>query len=162
MQVFVEFNLAEAFHLARYTERNRKVLTETAALRFYKYIRGRYLSLSGGRGEWPPLADSTIKKKEQRALSNNPSAILRETDTLLGSLDVVFKSGTWLVGYVHDGPHNDSRKSIEEIAVYHNQGTDTMPQRPVLALPSSRVQRQMVEDVRNQYNKEIRRVRRKR
>lgn len=103
-----------------------------------QYLRNRFLALSGGRGKWKELADSTIRKKK------GDERILRhKRDLLLTSILTDMTQKGYFVGYIEDVPHPDARVSTEQLAIYHHYGEGNNPERRVLVEPPVNVKSRM-------------------
>lgn len=169
--IWVHWDLTQIFQLKRFSDKNRPILLRVAAQRYAKFLRNRFISLSAGSsrdGQWRNLVERTIKRKERR-LAKNPHYILRETDQLLNSIRARSREQEYIVGVFDNTPHikvepNDPDITILELVKIHQgigKRSPHIPIRPIVVLPNGRVQRQMVNDVRKEYDKIIRKNRRK-
>jgi hypothetical protein len=104
----------------------------------------RFATFSRGRGDWPPLAPATVKRrrKGKRGSGQVAHAILRDTNMLFASLQPssggLLKPKTLPLGLrvsfgstkkYSDGP------TLNAVATYHHKGGGRLPQRIILALP---------------------------
>lgn len=105
---------------------------------YWHYLRNRFISLSAGSGGWPPLKESTIKRKERRirqfGFTTSPHWILRESNTLLGALGVDYTKDGVVVGFIKDKPYpakiRRSGMSVYQVAEVHQRT------RPIIVEPS--------------------------
>lgn len=130
--------------------------------RYESFVRGRFdrLSKSGGKGQWPPLAASTVRAKlsSGRGVISMSAArgrvesalvgggkvvqILVETGQLRRSLEI---TGT---GHVRKSIPNGIRTgTTDRTSVYHQHGTNKMPARPIYVYPPKRVADAMAADL---------------
>lgn len=144
----------------RFQERNRPTLIETAAYRYLKYLRNRYIALSSRGSTWPPLKQVTIYSKTQRGIADKPEWRLREYDILLNAMDIKVIAKRTYVGFVRNRRHPRGA-TIFELVRKHSTGEGKLPVREVLGLPSRQTAKRMAQDVRDQYNRIIRRNRRR-
>lgn len=155
-------SMSNLINVQRYAKHNRSTLVEAAAQRYVNFLRSSYIRRSAGGGGWPGLAESTIKSKESRGIAENPSAILRESDTLLDLLDAQQTSDGYEVGYFDDSTHSRGHISIFELVEVHTYGIGkNLPERPIIVDPDGRTESRMRDDILKSYNKVIRANRRK-
>lgn len=152
----IVIDLRPLLEVTRYAVKNRPTLLKVAADRYVSYLRNRYFAMSSGGGDWPPLQESTIIRKERRGWASDPDAILRETDTLIDSIGSRTRGQYVYVGFVRNSGHPRA-PSILELARIQQEGTATIPFRPIIVPPNSRTRRQMVEAIKKEYNKIIKR-----
>lgn len=164
LTINVAIDISPLMNVNRYVKKNQSTLLKTAANRYLTYLRNRYISLSSGSGEWPPLAESTIKRKKRRIQQGygtaNPESILRETDTMLDTLGIRTRGKYVYVGYVREKPHPRG-PSVNQLVNIHANGGVYLPSRNAMASPNNSTRIRMVEDIRDQYNKVIRQNRKK-
>lgn len=125
-------------------------------------MKKRFLRLSRGNGggEWPPLAESTIRQRRHgkrgrykrgrgamrraKRSGGGQVSILWDTGTLVSTLDPVFHGrgqiqkvirGGLKVGIGGPEVHPSGRLTIGKIAQYHQQGLGRLPQRKILVPP---------------------------
>jgi len=154
-------DLKELMNINRYTEKNRTVLLDTAANRYLKYLKTRFISFSAGRGDWDPLKPDTIRIKTKRGVRGNPSWILRESDTLLNSLGIKKETGRIRVGLTRYRAHPRFNGTSIMLRKIHQYGDGVVPQRIIVPVIASNTRRQIVDDIKKEYNKIIRANRRK-
>lgn len=152
----IVIDLRPLLDVTRYATKNRPTLLKVAGKRYVSYLRNRYFAMASGGGDWPPLQESTIVRKERRGWANDPDAILRETDTLIDSIGTRTRGQYVYVGFVRNSGHPRG-PSVLELARIHQEGTATIPFRQIIVEPNSRTKRQMVEDIKKEYNKIIKR-----
>ena len=124
-----------------------------AANRYLVWLQKRYQKYSMGGGSWPALAESTIKRKKQ-----NKRVILVEFMDLYGAL-AVRRSGKnqYTVGIFSSEPARRSDKTLRQIATLHQHGEGRLPQRQIVVMPSSHVNRAMRKDIQDGVDEDIRR-----
>jgi len=129
----------------------QKLIIEAMIFRYKEYAFRRFLQLSGGGGEWPPLAASTIRKKR------GDSRILIAAGNLRDSLiPVRNKKNTGTVAYptnegvrfgFSDETHPGSGKSFRELATIHTKGRGYNPKRVVIDEPDQKTLDTIEQDV---------------
>lgn len=139
----------------RFQRQNQPTLISTAAERFARYQRSRFISLSSRPGQWAKLKDSTVERKERRGIADNSEWILREYDVMLNAIGVKIIGKRTYVGFVRDRRHPRG-KMISQLVRIHSLGLRNLPIRKPLGLPNRSTMRKMVEDVRDRYNRIIR------
>lgn len=154
-------NLKPLLNVNRFQEQNRPTLLKVAGNRYLKFQRSRFIANASGGGSWAALARSTIQAKTRRGIAADPEWILREYDVLLNELAIKVQGKQLLVGYVRNRSH-PSGKSVYFLVRVHTRGTSRIPSRKVISEPTQTVLRGMVQDIRDEYNKVIRRERRAR
>jgi len=118
----------------------------------------RYNTFAAGGGDWPPLAPSTVRKKEKKGLDPR---ILIETGTLFDTLDpslsfnpdgsseITIMNGIVGVGFNEDMHAPSIEKghplTIAELGGFHQRGTVNMPQREILVSPDKDATEEMVD-----------------
>lgn len=156
----VVVDLANALNIKRYSQNNKPKLVETAANRYLQYSRNRYISLSAGGGEWPGLKLTTVARKIRRGIADDPTAILRESDTILNELQVKIIGKVTYVGIFSNRMHPRG-PAITKLALIHTVGTILIDARPIVVSPPNQVRKRMVDDIRTTYNKLIRQQRKR-
>lgn len=141
-------DLRKVLNVSRFSRRNQPVLTKTAAQHYVNFLRERYLINSAGGGDWPGLKEETIKRKERRGIAEDPSAILRESDTVLESLGIRTRGQLVYAGFVREKDHPRG-PSVNQLVIIHSTT------RRIIILPSNNVRRKMAESARKEYNKLI-------
>lgn len=132
--------------------------------RYLAEQRRRYNKNSRGGGDWPPLAESTKRrrKKARRGYGRRPRqhSILRDTGTLFRALTIgaagnLFKrirSGV-RVGFGGPKRHPNGDVTIADLAEIHDRGKGRVPQRYLLYPPSQRLQAAMRRDTKRALRK---------
>lgn len=157
IKINVEVDLGHLLAVTRYAEKNRPVLLRTAANRYLRYLEQRYLRLG------PPLRPSTVASKKSRG-SDTPSAVMRESDHTRTQLSTKVVGQQIFVGYVRNSAVNRPSSKIKSTFVLvklHRTPHASNPARPIIVQPSDGIKRRMVDDIKNDYNKLIRRFRRR-
>lgn len=126
------------------------------AARYRGFVQRRFNDYSKGSGDWPPLAESTIKARRGKGIK---VAILRDTSTLFAALAPVFAGAPGAlerripfgirVGY--GGPHghpSGGRATIADIAKFHNDGAGNLPERKIIVPPAKWHLDRMAADMR--------------
>ncbi len=166
----IMLDLKEVLQFTRIVRTQKPALLKAAANRFARYTRQRFISLSGkGGGEWPKLHPTTVSRKEARGIAQNPSWILRESDTLLKSLGAKPKNDYYIVGIVKPAlkPPPTYMKVVKrtrrkvtykaittgQLARFHHFGRGNNPRRPIFTKPNTNMRKQMTEDVRKELRK---------
>jgi len=158
LKIDVTIDISEYLNIMRYAEKNRRILVELAAERYQQWLIRRFLSLSGGGGHWTELKQSTVDRKEREGLVENPNWILRETGSLLDNITMEdTEDGSITVGYNdEDAEHERSVMSIGELVRHqYAEGRDA------IAEPDSSTRRRMAADVKKEFDKIVRRMRKK-
>lgn len=164
VKINVNLNLSQLMNVDRFQKRNQPILISTAADRYYKFLRNRFIALSsrgskdGSRG-WKILDPVTVKSKEYRGIADNPDWILREYDVLLNAMGTKTTGKKTFVGFVRNRKHPRG-KMVFQLVRIHGRGENNLPIRQMVALPSRSVAKKMAQDVRDQYNRVIRKNRR--
>lgn len=106
------------------------------------FVRQRFAMQSRGGGEWPPLAQSTIKRRRG---SGQGAAILRDTGALFASLQPNLEGAGLLkssplkpLGFRATLASSRTYKSgatLQEVAEYHHHGEGRLPERTILVMP---------------------------
>lgn len=135
----------------------RSMFTQWGA-RYLGFIRRRFVRHSRGGGDWKPLAESTkrarrgpkrrLKKGRKKGAktttrgSGRKFAILRDTSTLFGALTIGAPGNLFepiddgiRVGFGGPSRHSGGKATIRDIAIAHDEGTKTVPARPILVEP---------------------------
>lgn len=154
----VRLNLQSLMNVDRFQKKNQSALISVAAQRYFKYLRNRFISNASGGNQWPPLKESTIERKERRGIADNPEWRLREYDYLLNSMGVKIIGKQTRVGFVKDRRHPRG-KTVFQLIKIHGRGEGGLPIRQAIGLPNRSTSKQMAKDVRDQYNKLIRKNR---
>lgn len=142
--------------------KKEKVFGE-AADRYLKYLHSRFIALSSGGG-WPPLEESTVKRKEQRkkkyGTPAHPRWILRETNQLLNNIETASTREGFRIGYlnrkIHKGTKDrrKSRISVSKLAEIHHFGIGQKV-RPIVVVPNGATLRLMVQAIQKKYGEII-------
>lgn len=147
----VTTDIRSLINIQRYAEKNRPLIVRTAANRYLQFLRNRYISLSAGSSsQWMPLALSTVLRKIRRGIADDPTAILREYDVLLNSLNLKVNGQITYVGYTSDKKHPRGPSVFFLVIIHADTG------RRIIVLPSESVKKRMVDDIRKDYNKIVR------
>jgi len=155
----VNIDLSKVMNIKRFEQKNQPLLLSTAAARYEQFLRNRFIRNSRGGGQWVSLAASTIKRKEQRGIADRPELILRESDLMLDSIGTKVVSGTTFVGFVRDRAHTRKIRLLRLVRI-HTIGGPKLPSRKVVDYPDSNTRMKMVDDIKDQYNKQLRKNRR--
>lgn len=124
------------------------------------FLRRRFVEQSKGGSDWPPLAESTIRKrrrpKGKGSATGSNVAVLRDTGILLAALSPQLSPGgvedrdsssfTLRVGYGGDAPHPRADMAISSLAKIHHEGGKHLPQRQVVVSPDQATIRKLAED----------------
>ena len=123
-----------------------------AAERYLRWLQKRYQKYSMGGGDWPDLAESTVRRKKQ-----NKDVILVEYMNLYNSL-AVRRSGKsqYTVGIFSQQTARRSSKTLQQIATIHQRGEGRVPQRRIVVMPSTGVNRSMRQDIQKGVNEDVR------
>lgn len=157
LKLSVITDLKQLLNVQRFAKSNQPVLLNAAAKRYVQYLRNRFISLSSRPGTWPKLAESTIKRKIRVKVAVNPKWILRESDTMLNSLGIRTRGNQVLAGFVRDRPHPRA-KSVNYLVKLHSHIIESkLPYRPAIGSPNNATRKRMTEDIRDEYNRVIRR-----
>ncbi len=129
---------------------------------YLAFIRKRFVAFSSGAGNWKPIEERgrdkrANAKREAKGKKRKGSKILRDTGVLLGALSIgaagnLFKriKGGVRVGFSDSVQHDDETDAtIRDIAVYHDEGTDIIPQREILAEPSPNAEKKFKEIIKD-------------
>lgn len=105
------------------------------AARYRSFVQERFVKLSRGGGEWPPL-------------KTRVGSILRDTNTLFAALSPAFSGAPGAlqqkipfgirVGFGGPGGHPGG-PSVTEIARWHHEGAGFLPVREIIVTPPQRV-----------------------
>lgn len=155
IKINVTADLSPALNPLRYLDKNRPIILKTAAERYLRYLKERFIRLSRGGGEWSPLEESTIASKKSRG-SPTPRTILREFSDLFNSMGMRIGRNTWYVGFVTNfgiSRPSDRASGTISLAKLHTKGGGRNKIRRVIGLPSEHVRRAMLEDIRKEYKK---------
>lgn len=139
-------------------------MTRQWGRRYLGFVKKRFVKLSRGGGGWKALASSTIRgrrkprgktARSKTRRTGGKAAILRDTGTLLGALDVGGRGNLFKdipngvrVGFKGGTKHPSGKATIAEIAVFHNVGGrgGKPPQRAILVEPDAETIRGMNSD----------------
>lgn len=134
---------------------SRKVFLQWAA-RYRGFVRERFVLFSRGGGDWPPL-----KRKRKRG-ARSRAALLRDTGTLFGALDIQFtgKPGQLQriipdgiqVGFGGPAKHPKAKISVAQLAAIHHSGVG-VPKREIIVDPPKKVTDAMAGDVERHWRK---------
>lgn len=139
------------------------------AVRFRSFLQQRFdgLSKGSGGGDWPPLAEST-KRRRRLARKGHASrksggsaarvfAILRDTGTLFAALTPAFtkKPGQLQedipfgvrVGFGGPAKHPKCNATISDIARFHQMGVGKLPVREIVVPPDDQLKARMAQDM---------------
>lgn len=155
---YVSYDISKFVKLQRNVSRGARGPLRQAyqkmGVRYLTFLRQHFRASSAGDGEWPALAESTLKKKKKKG--HRRKGILRVTDTLYRSLNVgapgnVFKfSDKGLeVGIGGSAPHNDDGIAIGRLAYIHNRGLAGIPQRVIIVKPDPVTSRGFIRDIKS-------------
>ena len=116
------------------------------------FLTRRYFLFSQGGGDWRPLKPATLHAKERKGLL---PFILRATDLMFQSFapafaakpspigkDVPFGVRVSFAGGMHQ-LYPGTTKTVAEVAMYHQQGGDTLPQRKIIVPPDAETKKAM-------------------
>jgi hypothetical protein len=165
-RIYIQIELKAIMKFRRMAPQRRKELFGTAAERYKQYLRKRYISNSSGKGGWAELKKSTKQRKKRRGIATNPNWILRESNTLLNSMDYQLNPKGFEIGYlgiksqdIH--PTNDYTAApitVGGLAEVHHFGLGRQIARPIIVEPDSRHYKLIIEAVQKEFNKLIREV----
>lgn len=107
--------------------------------RYGVFIRGDFKRQSGGGGRWPVLSPETIARRKKEGKG---AKILRNLGHLLTALDIgapgnrfeLMKTGC-LFGFGGPAKHPGGKARIADIARFHDEGTNRLPQRKIIVPP---------------------------
>jgi len=135
------------------------------AARYLSFAAERFDKFSKGGGDWPPLKESTIRRrrgqrtKKERAASAKKkglrAAILVDTGTLKAALSPSFEAPGQVkdliprgvrVGFGGSAKHGGG-VTIAELAKYHDSGMGRNPKREIIVQPSDKVLHAMSDDL---------------
>jgi hypothetical protein len=169
---YVRLNLSPLKRFTRSLQRTRSsdldAMYKRWAARYLGFAQRRFARQSRGGGEWPRLAQSTVQKRRRggrsrggsNQVATNPRAtggrvaILRDTGTLYGALDIGARSNTRRinngirVGFMGQQPHGNSRITIAHLAAIHQFGRGRVPKRPIIVEPDRPTIEGMRRDLR--------------
>lgn len=135
--------------------------------RYLAFVQRRFDSHSKGGGDWPPLKESTKKRRRGKVYS-----ILRDTGTLFNALSIGFPGNLYQrikdgirVGFGGPARHtirivkNKKTKqktpiqkgvppTIKDLAVIHDEGRGRVPKRQILVEPDDAVKKSMQNDLK--------------
>jgi hypothetical protein len=133
------------------------------------FLRRRFVEQSKGGSDWPPLAESTIRRrrrpKGKGSAAGSNVAVLRDTGILLAALSPQLSPGgiedrdsgtfTLRVGYGGDAPHPRADMAISSLAKIHHDGGKHLPRRPVVVPPDQATVRKLTEDANKVIREEL-------
>jgi len=124
--------------------------------RYRSFSQRRFDLFSKGGGNWPPLAESTIKRRRKGKRKSGTIAILRDTGTLFralnpvlgqpGSFEQVAGLFTVELGFGGASKHPNGTASIADIAKFHNFGMGHNPTRTIIVPPDAKTREAMAQD----------------
>lgn len=129
-----------------------KIALKQWAAIYRGFVQERFDKFSKGGGNWKPLAPSTIAGRRKGGGVGLVATILRDTNTLYAALDPgTLKPGAIeqhtnfgvTVGYGGGDRHPEGQVSIADIAGWHDQGTNRIPQRQIIVPPDDKTIRLM-------------------
>lgn len=124
-----------------------------AAERYQRWLQKRYKSYAMGGGDWEPLSEETVKRKKR-----NKNVILIEYMNMYNSLRVR-RSGKnqYTVGIFTSQQARRSDLSIRQVATLHQHGNPetNLPQREIIVMPSSHINREMRRDIQAGVDKDV-------
>jgi hypothetical protein len=139
------------------------------AAMYRSFAQERFKVQSRGGGEWPPLKDSTVKRRRKgRRGSNAPRAsILWNTGTLVGGLTPRFVGAPGQlqedipfgvrVGYGPDPhPGSNGRVTVKDLAQWHQTGAGNLPERPIIVDPDRRTVQMMADEMEDAIRRSLR------
>lgn len=134
------------------------------AVRYRSFAQLRFDRFSKGRGDWQPLAPSTLRRRRKgKRKGVRKAAILRNTGTLFAVLDPTFTNQPGqleknipfgvTVGYGGPGRYPKGRATIADIASFHQEGGPHLPKRELIVTPDSRTLNAMAGDMTAAFRK---------
>lgn len=140
--------------------------------RYRSFAQRRFVRFSRGGGDWPPLAESTIKGRRKGKGKADASSLMRtkggdlasaggrfvilvNTGTLRNVLDVQLGRPGQLeqqvpfgveVGYGGTSRYPGGKATIADIASFHQEGNARLPQRKIIVEPDQLTVDAMGED----------------
>ncbi len=130
------------------------------AARYRGFVRERFDKYSKGGGDWPPLAESTKRKRRGPRKGHKGSrsfSILRDTGTLFNALTPTFTAAPGQlqenipfgirVGYGGPAKHPSGAASIADLAAFHQTGAGRLPKREIIVAPDARTLAAMAGDM---------------
>lgn len=124
------------------------------------FAQERFRDQSRGGGQWPPLKESTVRRRRKgRRRSGAPRAsILWDTGTLVGALTPRFIGAPGQleenipfgirVGYGRDPhPGANGAVTIQKLAGWHQTGAGNLPERPIIVEPNDRTIQLMAREM---------------
>lgn len=176
-QIFLRINLRALVRLRPEYEKRAPKIWEAVGNKHKNMLFRRFVSLASGSssgegGQWPRLAASTLATKRYRAKlfgfsESNVNRILRLSDTLMRSFEVIVKKNGYYVGIFTDRPYRYvakaagpgmekgiySRKgrgrvvycklTVAQLADVHHKGHG-VPRRPIVVKPNRRTFREIM------------------
>lgn len=122
------------------------------------FILRRYKSFSKGGGNWPPLAEATVKAK-------GSSAILIDTGVMVGALKIKYDDAPGAlqrlfsnrkgirVGFSRDPHPSAGGLTVADLASIHHLGQGRVPKRTILIQPDDKTIGQMVKAIEKAIDK---------
>jgi hypothetical protein len=135
---------------------------------YRRFLRRRFDAASAGNGEFAPLAESTVRRKQSGMRTARRSAagrflpmgvyILRETETLYQALAASPGGGPgWYEAHIQRGVEAgysgsalhpsgaDRGLTVADLAAYHHDGGPRLPSRQIVTEPDEQAHAEMVE-----------------
>lgn len=139
-----------ALHREVTTGSNRENDLYTAwARRYLAFLRERFRRNRSGGGDWKPLAPATLANGKPRR------GILDVTGAIFNALrpgqpgNLMERTATGMkVGVGGGAKHPDANATIAQVAIWHDQGTATIPRRPIIVPPDPTLRKQIQDDAR--------------
>lgn len=140
------------------------------AVRFRTFLQKRFAKFSKGGGDWPPLAESTIRRKSKRKGKRgqgSPSAILRDTDALFkavapeftgapGAVETFTRTSV-IVGYGGSAQYS-SGTAIMDVAEWHDKGNSRLPRRVIIVPPDQATRQAMANAAQKEYGRDAKKM----
>ena len=130
------------------------------AVRYRAYAHRRFGRLSRGGGDWPPLAESTKRRRRKaRRGHKGPRSFAThiDTGTLRGALDPNIENPGSLrrllrkgvrVGYGGGARHPKAKRlTIAKLAEIHHKGLGRVPRRRIIVKPDANTVQRMKRDL---------------
>lgn len=139
----------------------RRAMRQWAA-RYRGFAQQRFDKFSKGGGDWPPLAESTKKRRRKARKGRKKGAVrsfslLRDTGLMFNALDTPWtrKPGALQkdipfgvrAGYGGPAKHPGGKATIADIAGFHQAGKGRLPKREIIVVPDTRTLAAMAGDM---------------
>lgn len=146
----------------------RDAFTQWAA-RYRSFSQQKFDANSKGSGDWPPLAESTKKRRRgpRKGFKGNRSfTVLRDTGTLYraftpqfvrapGQLELGIRNGI-RVGFGGKHKHPSGGVTVADVASFHNSGAGRLPKRQLIHDPDARTAELMAGDLNRALDRIVR------